>query len=213
MKEMVFLYKENVDDRNYCAYIEKKSMRWECGHYFGDVVLHGACYCGHDFADYDNIKTILTRREYEQLKQFSAEIRSLGYGIKKGDERYQKGLELCKAIQPIYDKLLSKDNRKFFEKIQEEEIEYLMDEYSLDKEDIEKIFDEYYLDYRDRGIVGGIYEDTYDLGYETAWNYGILSKENKIIEDYFDFERFGEDLLREDEYVELNDGRIVSLCY
>ena len=159
MRKYIFLYKIDIEDRDCCTYIETKAERFECGHYFGSVTLHGACYCGHDFADYEDIKTILTEEEYKQLIQFNNDIKNLGYGITKDDERYNKGIELCRAIQPIYDKLLSEENEKFFEEIIEEEKEYMMDEHNLDEEDIEQIFDEYNLDYRDRSIISAIYDD------------------------------------------------------
>ena len=214
MREYIFLYKDNTEDRDCCAYIEARAERFECGHYFGSVILHGACYSGHDFADYDDIKTVLTEEEYNQLIKFNKDINDLGYGITKGDERYNKGIELCKAIQPIYDKLLSEENEEFFEQIQEEEKEYLMDEYNLDEDDIETIFDNYGLDYRDRAVVGHVYDDTYDLGYETAWSYGYVGNGDSIMDRYFDFEKFGEDLVNKDEYYcQLADGRCVSLMY
>ena len=213
MSKYVFLYKDNSDDRDSCAYIETNPMRFECGHYFGGVNLHGACYSGSKFANYEDIKTVLTENEYNQLVKFNEEIKALGYGISEGDERYNKGVELCKAIQPVYDKLLSAENEELFEKVIEEEKEYLMDEYNFDEEDIETIFSEYYLDYRDRGIIGCVFEDTYNLGYEEAYSLGYVNNNDSIAERYFDFERFGEDLLEEEQYVELNDGRVVYLNY
>lgn len=210
MREYVFLYKDNTDDRDCCAYIEAKAERFECDHYFGGVILHGACYSGHNFANYEDIRTVLTENEYKQLIQFSKDINDLGYGITKGDERYNKGIELCKAIQPIYDKLLSEENEEFFKEIQEEEKEYLMDKYNLDEDDIETIFDKYSLDYRDRAVVGYVYNDTYDLGYEEAYSFGYI---NESTSAYFDFEAFGEDLKYDENYCELADGRIVSLMY
>lgn len=212
MSKYVFLYKENTEDRDCCAYIECKPMRWECNHYFGGVNLHGACYSGHSFAFYEDIKTILTEDEYNQLIKFSKEISALGFGIVKGDERYNKGVELCNAIQFVYDKLLSAENEELFEQVVEEEKEYMMDEYGFDEEDIEQIFDEYYLDYRDRGIVGCVFDDIYDLGYEEAYSCGYVERDS-IAERYFDFEKFGEDLLGDGRYIQLNDGRCVCLNY
>ena len=212
MSKYIFLYKENTEDRDCCAYIEAKPMRWECNHYFGSVILHGACYSGHNFAHYEDIKTILTEDEYNQLVKFNEEINALGFGIVKGDERHNKGVELCNAIQPVYDKLLSTENEELFNEVIEEEKEYLMDEYGFDEEDIEQIFDEYYLDYRDRGIVGCVFKDTEDLGYEEAYSLGYVER-NTIAERYFDFEKLGEDLLEEEQYVELADGRVVYLNY
>jgi len=89
-----------------------------------------------------------------------------------------------------------------------------MDEYNLDEDDIETIFDNYGLSYRDRAVVGYVYDDTYDLGYETAWNLGYVNNDDSIMSRYFDFEKFGEDLVNDDEYYcQLADGRCVSLCY
>lgn len=213
MSKYIFLYKDNTEDRDCCAYIEARAERFECGHYFSGVGLHGACYSGGDFANYEDIKTVLTENEYKQLIQFNKDIKELGYGITKGDERYHKGIELCKAIQPIYDKLLSVENEEFFNEIIEEEKEYLMDKYGFDEDDIEQIFDNYYLDYRDRGIVGSVFNDAYDLGYETAWSLGYVNNDDLIVNRYFDFEKFGEDLLDEEAYIQLSDGRCVFLNY
>lgn len=212
MSKYIFLYKENTEDRDCCAYIEAKPMRWECNHYFGSVILHGACYSGHNFAPYEDIKTILTEDEYNQLVKFNEEINVLGFGIVKGDERYNKGVELCNAIQSVYDKLLSVENEELFNEVIEEEKEYMMDEYEFDEDDIEQIFDEYYLDYRDRGIVSCVFRDTYDLGYEEAYSLGYIER-NSVAERYFDFDQFGKDLLEEEQYIELNDGRVVYLNY
>lgn len=207
----LFLYKTNEDDRDCCAYIEGKPMRWECGHYFGGVNLCGAAYCGGNLEDYDNIKTVLTREEYEQLIKFADEIHQLGYGITVGDERYEKGVALCKAIQPVYDKLKSEEAAAFFEEIQAEEVEYLMEEYGLSEEEVQEIFNAYSYEYRDRGIVGGIYDDVEELGEEEALNLGYVSwKSNDVISKYFDFKKFGQDLADEDcMYHELEDGIVV----
>lgn len=209
----VFLYKNNSEDRDCCAYIEANPMRFECGHYFGSVILQGACYSGKDFAPYESVRTVLTEDEYNQLIKFALDIQGLGYGITKGDERYNKGVELCKAIQPVYDKLLSEENEEFFKQIQLEEREYLMDEYGFDGNDIDTIFDKYYLEYRDRGIVGCVFKDAYDCGYEEAWSLGYVNNDDYIVQKYFDFESFGEDLANDENYCQLSDGRIASLNY
>ena len=74
-------------------------------------------------------------------------------------------------------------------------------------------FDEYYLDYRDRGIVGCVFDNTSDLGYEEAWQLGYIKNGDTIAERYFDYEKFGEDLLEDENYFELSDGRVVTLNY
>lgn len=213
MRKYIFLYKENSEDRDCCAYIERSPMRWECNHYFGNVILHGACYSKHGFANYKDVKTILTAAEYNQLIKFSENINDLGFGITKGDDRYNKGVELCKAIQPVYDKLLSREAQDFYEQIQNEEKEYLMDEYNLEEDEIDMIFGNYGLDYRDRGVVGYVYQDAYDCGYEEAWSLGYVNNNDSIAQRYFDFEAFGKDLANDEYHCLLDDGRIVCLNY
>ena len=86
MRKYLFLYrKKDSDDRDCCAYIGAKNPRWECENYFGSITLHGACYSGHDFLNYDKIETVLTKTEYEELIIYNKAIKDLGYGIKKGD--------------------------------------------------------------------------------------------------------------------------------
>ena len=218
MSKRVFLYKENSEDRDCCAYIKAIPSKFECNHYFSSVGIEGACYSGGGFADYKNIKTVLTESEYNQLLQFAENIKNLGFGITEGDERYIKGVELCKAIQPVYDRLLSEDNETFFEEIQAEEIEFLMDEYGLTEDEVTEIFDNYGLEYRDRGIVCCMYDDEYDLGYEEAQGLGVIDyqmeKNGFPYDRYFDYEKFGNDLINDDErYIQLADNRVVCLNY
>lgn len=208
----LFLYRVKNSDRDCCAYLENKPNRFECDHYFGRPILHGSCYCNSDWEEYDDIETILTREEYEALIHFDEEIGKLGSGIKRGDERYQKGINLCADIQYVYDKLKSEEAKEFFLQIQESEKEFLMEEYGLDEDDVEDIFKNYYLDYRDRSIVGYIFEDTYELGEEEAYSLGYVKKDS-VAERYFDFEQFGEDLCDDEWYHKLHDGRIVRLNY
>ena len=209
----LFLYRiKDSKDRDCCAYLENKPNRFECGHYFGRPILHGSCYCHSDWEEYDNIETVLTREEYETLMFFDKGIGELGFGIKHGDERYQKGVNLCADIQHVYDKLKSEEAEKFFLQIQESEKAFLMDEYGLDEEDVEDIFNNYYLDYRDRSIVSCVFKDTYECGEEEAYSLGYV-EQGSIAERYFDFEKFGEDLLEDDWFHQLKDGRVVYLNY
>lgn len=212
MNNAIFLYRDNSNDRDCCAYIEP--CRFECGHYFSSLKITGACYSNSDFAEYKDIQTILTEDEYNKLLEFGNNISNLGYGIKKGDERYDKGMKLCAEIQVIFDKLQSKEAQNFFKKISDEEMEYLKEEYGFYDDDIEEIFDNYSLEYKDRSIVGCVFRDAYECGYEEAYNLGIMDNDNDIATKYFDFEKFGRDLADEDErYLELSDGRIVFLNY
>lgn len=209
---VVFLYKIiDSDDRDCVQYIDKKAMKFECGHYFSRVHLCGACFCNDDWEDYDKIKTVLTRDEYERLIEFDRKIGELGFGITKGDERYRAGVALCESVQDIYDKLNGEENEKLFAEVWEEEKEYLYDEYGLDEDNIEEIIGEYPLAYRDRAIIGCVYDDAYDCGEEEAINLGYVSYGDTSSPQYkyFDFEQFGNDLTQDENYCELSDGRIV----
>lgn len=88
-----------------------------------------------------------------------------------------------------------------------------MDEYDISEEDVEEIFENYRLDYRDRSIIGYIYSNTSELGYDEAFDLGYIKPGDVISERYFDYEKFGEDLLEEEQYMELSDGRVVCLNY
>jgi hypothetical protein len=195
MSKYTFLYKENVDDRDCVAYIDLTDLKNRHLCIDGKFNIHGACYCmslcgrNHD-VNYEDIKTILTEEEFNLLCN-------------------PDGTDLASIIE----KLESEENQALFEEVIEEEKEYLMDEYGFDEDDIEQIFDEYYLSYKDRGIVGCVYDDVYDLGYETAWSFGYVKNDDSIMERYFDFEKFGEDLLEEESYMQLSDGRCVALNY
>ena len=229
MSKYVFLYREKeANDRDCCAYVDANVMRFECGHYFGGLTLHGSCYSGHKFPKYDEIDTVLSKSEYEEMIKLSELIDGLGYGIEKGDSRYEAGLKYCKELQKIIyeaglkyckelqkiiDKLSTPEANEFFEKIVDEEIDYLMDEYNLSPEDISAILDKYYLDYRDRSVVACVFDDAYDCGYEEAWSCGYIDGKNEVQKRYFDFEKFGHDLADEEGYLELDDGRIVRLNY
>lgn len=195
MRNYTFLFKENgTNDRDCVRYVNLEDLMKNDVCIDGRFNVHGACYSmslKEEDADYENITTILTEEEYKMLCN-------------------PKG----KDFTSIVAKLVSEENKELFERVIEEEKQYLMDEYNLDENDIDTIFDNYGLDYRDRAVVGYVFENYYDLGYEEAWSLGYVKNDDSIVGRYFDFESFGEDLANNDEnYCELADGRIVSLMY
>lgn len=154
MSEHVFLYRiKNSNDRDCCAYIDANGPDFVCNHYFSSVGICGSCYSGKDWANYDDIETILTRTEYNQLLKYKKELHELGYGITRGDDRYKKGIKIMSKIKPIINKLKSDEAQEFFDRISSEEMEILKEEYELNDIDIKSILDEYPLDYKDRSIV------------------------------------------------------------
>lgn len=132
MSEHVFLYRiKNSNDRDCCAYIDTNDPDFVCNHYFSSVNICGSCYIGKDWENYDDIETILTRTEYNQLLKYKKELHELGYGITKGDSRYQKGIKIINKIEPIIDKLKSDEAQEFFDRISSEEMQVLKEEYRL----------------------------------------------------------------------------------
>lgn len=193
MREYTFLFKENdTDDRDCVKYVELDSIKKKHLCIDSRFNVHGACFSMSlkSDVDYEDITTILTKEEYETLCN-----------------------PVGADLSAIISKLESEENEELFEKIKFEEREWLMDEYGFDEDDIDKIFDNYGLDYRDRGVVGCVYKDTYDLGYEEAWSLGYVNNRDSIASRYFDFEAFGEDLADDECHVLLDDGRVVSLNY
>lgn len=205
---MLFLYRlKDSEDRDVCAYIDEIPSSFECGHYFSGVGIQGACYCGGEFASYEDIETILTKNEYEMLLKFNNDIKQLGYGIKEGDLRYIQGLDLIKDIQVIYDKLQSEEAEEFEEKIMHNEKEIMMDIWNLSEDGIEEILNDYSSDYRDRSIIGYVYDDVEELAENEIEQYCDIPN---FLENYIDYSKFGEDLLQDEEmYKELDDGRVV----
>ena len=196
MSEHLFLYRiKDSDDRDCCAYVDAAGPKFECNHYFSSINICGSCYFGGEFPEYEEIESILTKDT-------------------KGDSRYRAGIKLIDSIKHIYDKLKSDEAFAFFEDIQKSEMEYLKEEYNLSDRNIEEIFNEYAEDFRDRSIVSCVYDNSEEAGREEAWQLGYVKDDDPISSKYFDYEKFGEDLVEDDEYfMELCDGRVVRLSY
>ena len=209
MKRYVFLYRiKDEADRDACAYLENKLNRFVCGHYFSPLGLCGSCYRGGCWEDYADIETILSEDEYAALRKIDDAFGKLGFGIKPGDERYQKGLALTEDLKPIFDKLNSEEADDFFQQIVANEKQIVMREQDLTEAEVEEAFDGYPLDYRDRSIIGAVYEYVEEAGMEEAYELGYVKK-GEVSEQYFDFERFGRDLTEGDSFQELTSGRCV----
>ena len=188
MNDKIFLYREaDSDDRDVCKYISKE-YHTDCIH---EVIIQGPCFSGRfgSTPKYEDVETVLDREDFELI---------MGKDISKED----------------YDRIIgileSEDGQTFRDKIMQSEKEYMMDEYNLDEEEIDRILDEYYLDYTDRGIIACVFDDTYDAGHEYIEScYSIES----WLENYIDYDRFGDDLCEEEDYMKLDDGRVVRLNY
>lgn len=89
---------------------------------------------------------------------------------------------------------------------------WVKNNYDLSIEDVVELFNNYGqgyhdLGYRDRGIIGAIFENFNDMVYEEKFNFGY----NDI--PFFNDKAFGEDLLKNSSYYELPSGKIVYYNY
>lgn len=216
MERKYFIAKiKNDDDRDCVKYIEFGGF--ECEHYFSLFHIGGACFCGFEkeFYDmiinnFDELETILTQDDFIKLFKADEELRDLGYGITRGDDRYNKGMEIIDSISYIEDKLKSNENKELFEKVINDEKIYCMKEWDLTSSEIDYVFKEYKgcnEIYQDRGIIGCVFKDRDEMAEEEKFNFGYEKQ------PYFDNEAFAEDLLENDYYLELESGKIVSLNY
>lgn len=187
-----FLFKENdTNNRDCVKYIKLKDLSaapTPINHHYN---IYGPCFSMSlkPKYDFDNITTVLSKDEFDVLCSG------------KYDES---------TMNSIIEKLNSDENKALFEQVQQEEIEFLMEEYSINEDDVEYIFDNYYLSYRDRGVVSYIFRSIEDAGYEEAHSLGYATDEN---DRWFDYEKFGEDLLNEEQYLELSSGAVVYMNY
>lgn len=220
--EYTFIYKNNNKGRDCVKYAELDGInKLQCGNYYPQINFSGACYSG-DFDKileneknideiYPNITTILTKEDFKKLAKYNENIKSLGGGLDTQPQKQQQANEFYKGIENIIEKLKSKENENLFEKIIEEEKIFLIQEYNFSENDIERIFNYYLLDFKDRGVVGCVYSDYYDLGEYVYSN--LAGDVPSFIEKHFDYESFGESLTNDGDYIELEDGRIVDLNY
>ena len=213
MERKYFIAKiKNDDDRDCVKYIEFGGF--ECGHYFSLFHICGACFCGFEkelydmiVNNFDELETILTQDDFIKLFKADKELRDLGYGITRGDDRYNKGMEIINSVQYIEDKLKSNENKELFEKVVNDEKIYCMKKWDLTSSEVDYIFKEYDEIYQDRGIIGCVFEDRDEMAEEEKISFGYENQK------YFDNEAFAEDLLENDYYLELESGKIVSLNY
>ena len=212
--EKIFLAKiKNSDDRDIVKYIEFNGF--ECGHYFGGLHIEGACFSGFEKEfrelvenNFEELETILTRDEFLKLFKLNDELKALGYGIEKDSEKYNKGLKIIAEYEnTIEKKLQSNENKELFEKVIEDEKEYIKNEYNLTDDEVEEVFNNYGLEYQDRAIIGVVFKDFNEMVEEEKWSMGY---ENI---PYFNDEEFGNDLLNSENYLELESGKIVSYNY
>lgn len=215
-KKYLFLGRRKEDDRDCCIYISTDSGEFACGHYFSGIHFSGACYSGLNTQEILNdvknemIETVLNNEDMNELLEIDKALDELSFGIEVNSDKYNKGLECQARIKKWFEKLETDKANNLFKKIIEEEKEYCMEQYNLTEEEVDEIFENYNLDYQDRGIINCIFEDKEELGREM---FDVYYNSSNDISKYIDYESFADDLLEDEVYYELNDGRIVSYSY
>lgn len=193
-----FLYRTKAaDDRDCCAYIDIADLEKSHTCIDGKFNIYGACYSmslGGEYADlaYSEVDTFLTEEQYNRL-----------LNPKAGDD-----------YTDIIKTLTSAEGTEFVEEIFESEAEYIQEEYGLSYDEVMEVYHNYAGDYQDRAIIGYVYQDSSDLGYAEMENYFAEYKMPDGLMHYFNYERFGKDLVNESEnYLKLSSGMVVYLNY
>lgn len=224
-RKQYFLFKEvNSNNENAVRYLTEGDF--ECGHYFSCGSIGNANFSEEKEEDimslFDKygIVSILTKEDFILMFNLFKQLNDLGYGIDKETEegkiKYEKGIAIIQELKDkIYSKLESEENQKLFEKVIEEEKLICMEEYNLSYEEITEVFEHYYnaynsiygVIYQDRGIISCVYDSAYEIGEDWVDNcYNI----DDIIKNYIDFEKFGKDIIEDNDYYELEDERVIS---
>ena len=212
MEHYIFLGR--TKDEGICYYTQDEPAKFECGHYFASPYLTNTSCLIHDFPEYENLETILSKDEYDRFLKLKDDINSLGFGISIGDERYEKGLKLRQSLlTDVYTKLTSTKAAEFFGNIIKDEKRKLAELYDLTDSQANQIFDESPLDYKDAGIVIKVCYDSKEIAEDFIDNYypQIDDMSGFKLSWYIDYERLGDDLVQDsDECLMLDDGRIVQ---
>ncbi len=215
-KYFLFKVKDKVTDLKgtlRVGYLEK--AEFECGHYFSECnLVNSNSSISLDLnkleqIGYDNILSILDKEDFEFIAKKNKELNDLGFGLDdpKNKEKYNKGLEILKELETIYNKLESEENKKLFDIVREQELEWCTDHWQQEKyrlgittEDMENIFNEYknkgYV-YQDRDIINTIFENYEEIGQD--WVDSGAVNMDSLAERFFDFDAFGKDIIDNNE--------------
>jgi hypothetical protein len=209
MKHIFLCRIKNTPDENTCIYIEDTPQLLELDDAFVGVELHSAHYYWNVFLPYETVETVLTEQEYKALQEFATAIKEFGHGIVVGDKRHQNGIALCETVQPIYDKLCGEEGQAFFQHIVAEEKQAVMNRLKITQDEVDEAFQNYPFTYQDRSIIDYVVDGVAELGREEAYRVLGCPRNNFICETYFDFIRYGNDLLQIQAACKLKNGRCV----
>ena len=74
MSKYTFLYKDNSEDRDCCAYIRIEDLKTAHRAIDGNFIIHGACYSKSlKDVNFEDVKTILSEPEFNTLCNYNGE--------------------------------------------------------------------------------------------------------------------------------------------
>lgn len=211
MKEESFFLAKNMiepDDRDAFMYVWAPEYD-DRTKSFSRINTHGPCYCGvYNFqeVEYKNVQTHLTQSEWLRLQELDRLLGELKRNIERGSTEHEAGQLIAKEIKEI---LHGAEDRQELEDIKDEEREYIMELYGFDNDDMDKVYDDAPNDgdYFDRGLIGYVYDDKIDYAENEATSLGLP----RHLEEFIDYEKYGDSLLESEDVIELADGRVVTI--
>lgn len=145
---------------------------------------------------YSDLTTLLTEEEFESIFH-GDNYHGILYRAKS------KGIN----IPAILNKVESEENEKLFERVIQEEKDYLINKEDMREDDVNYLFD-CLGDYRDSSALCRLFKNEKDLGeYYVDDNYNVDS----FLEKYIDYEAIGRCVLDDDtRYLKLPSGLIAE---
>lgn len=147
---------------------------------------------------YSDLTTLLTEEEFKAIcRDESITFRAIFDKVKSGEIN----------IPDILNKVESEENEKLFERVIQEEKDYLINKEGMREDDVNYLFD-CLGDCKDSSALTGLFKNEKELGeYYVDDNYNVDS----FLENYIDYEAIGRCILEDDSrYLKLPSGVIAE---
>lgn len=195
-----FLLKINRENQApIVVYVDPATLRK--GHFYlsfcpSPYNVYGMLYGGE--VKYSDLTTLLTEEEFKAIcGNETISYHAIFDKVKSGEIN----------IPDILNKVESEENEKLFERVIQEEKDYLINKEGMREDDVNYLFD-CLGEYRDSSALYGLFKNEKELGeYYVDDNYDVDS----FLENYIDYEAIGRNLLEDDSrYLKLPSGLIAE---
>ena len=191
MSKYIILYRIK-DEYDGCRYIELKSDGTIHVDWSGKPIVSNARCITRIDEDFDDVETWVTKDMFDRMKNGDGETYS-----------------------DVADMIDNGEHEEFETHVRESEIEKMCEEYALYEEDVEKMlcnYNQYTADngYFDMSIISYVWDDAYDVAKNYVDEYCNIES---FLTNYIDYEGFGEAIIEDSYYYELDDGRVVEYNY